>query len=698
MQITLGYPLWTIGLSLLLGIALAGLLYFRDTQFREKGAWLTWLLATLRFAIIFLISIFLLDPVIRFVHREIHKPVVLLLQDVSESVAHGWTGGEKAEHLKRLENLEASLRKDFNVRTYSLGSSVREGLDTTFSDKSSNISEALRSMGDQYSGDHVAAVLLASDGIYNAGSNPLYVATRPNAPVFSVALGDTVPAKDLILKRVFYNKIAYLGDQFSIQADISAVHCKGSSTKLSVYKVEGNTTRLLRQTPLNIDRADYFSTQEIILDAEKSGIQRYRLSLTPLRPEASLQNNTQDIFIEVLDSRQKILILANAPHPDISALRQGLLVNKNYEVETAFIRDFNANISAYNLVIFHQLPSKTNNLAGILTALQKNRTPRWFIAGLQTDFARLNQIQELLSFQADTRSANEVQASVQANFNLFVPDEKLLATLSGYPPLLTAFGEFRSSPQAQVLLGQRIRKIDTNYPLLAFGEPGGIRTGVFAAEGFWRWRLFNYLQEENHQLIDDWLSKMVQYLSVREDKRKFRVSTSKHIYDENEPVQFDAELYNNTFERINEPDVRLRITNPAGKEFTFTMNKNGKAYTLNAGVFSVGNYAYQATVLYGGEQLKAEGTFSVQPVQLESYETTANHNILRMLSSQSGGEMLYSADMASLSEKIRQLDTAKPVIYEQASTRSLINLRWLFGLLLLLLSTEWFLRRYFGSY
>lgn len=65
MQMTLGYPLWTISLSLVLGLALAGLLYFRDTQFREKGAWLVWLLAILRFSIIFLISVFLLDPVIR---------------------------------------------------------------------------------------------------------------------------------------------------------------------------------------------------------------------------------------------------------------------------------------------------------------------------------------------------------------------------------------------------------------------------------------------------------------------------------------------------------------------------------------------------------------------------------------------------------------------------------------------------------
>lgn len=680
------------------GAAIAGVLYFRDTRFQEKGPWLKWLLATIRFLAIFILSIFLLEPVLRFVQREVRKPIVVLAQDVSESVRNSFKGEARAQYVAQLNTLTEALDADFEVRTYAFGSTMREGLDTAFRDKSSNISDAIRSVADVYGGSPLAAVVLASDGIFNAGSNPIYVRSKLNAPIFTVALGDTTPKKDLVLKRVFYNKIAYLGDQFSIQVDISAVNCAGASTTLSVYKVEDSGDRVILQRPVRIDQSSYFNTQEIILDADKPGVQRYRLVLSKIKGESSAQNNTQEIFVDVLDARQKVLILGLSPHPDISALKQSLQVNKNYQIETAFINEFKGNLTAYDLVIFHQLPSRTQPLTPQLTILNKNRTPRWFVAGLQTDFNRLNQVQNLLGFQADTRSANDVQARVAPNFGLFTLDEKYRVDLPTYPPLSAPFGEFRASAQAQPLLYQRIRKIDTEYPLLVFGENDGTRIGVLAAEGIWRWRLFNYLQQENHQFIDDLTSKMVQYLSVKEDKRKFRVSVVKNIFDENEPVLFDAELYNNSFERINEPDVRMVITNERGKEFTFTMNKSGNAYALNAGVFPVGNYRFAATVAYSGEQLRAEGKFSVQPVQLEGFETTADHNLLGLLSTQSGGKRLTPDELNALPELIRQLNTAKPVIYESARTRSLINLRWIFGILVGLLSLEWFLRRYFGDY
>ncbi len=54
--------------------------------------------------------------------------------------------------------------------------------------------------------------------------------------------------------------------------------------------------------------------------------------------------------------------------------------------------------------------------------------------------------------------------------------------------------------------------------------------------------------------------------------------------------------------------------------------------------------------------------------------------------------------MASIAEKIRAKESVKPVIYNTTQTRPVIHLKWLFFLLLGLLSLEWFLRRYFGGY
>ena len=185
---------------------------------------------------------------------------------------------------------------------------------------------------------------------------------------------------------------------------------------------------------------------------------------------------------------------------------------------------------------------------------------------------------------------------------------------------------------------------------------------------------------------------------MKEDKRKFRVNLDKSIFNENEPVTFGAELYNDNYELTNDPDVAMSIRNRDGKEFTYTFNKLGKAYSLNAGILPVGNYTFKATTNFNGQNLVFEGRFSVQPIQLELFETTANHAVLRQLSAKYGGETVFPAQLASIAEKIKANQTVKPVMYQTTKTNPLINLKWIFALLAGLMAAEWFLRRYFGAY
>ena len=90
--------------------------------------------------------------------------------------------------------------------------------------------------------------------------------------------------------------------------------------------------------------------------------------------------------------------------------------------------------------------------------------------------------------------------------------------------------------------------------------------------------------------------------------------------------------------------------------------------------------------------------FSVQPIQLEIYETTADHNLMRLLSEQYGGTLNYTDQIAGIAQQIADRGSVKPVIYTTTKTRPVINLKWIFIILMSLLTLEWFLRRYFGAY
>lgn len=140
------------------------------------------------------------------------------------------------------------------------------------------------------------------------------------------------------------------------------------------------------------------------------------------------------------------------------------------------------------------------------------------------------------------------------------------------------------------------------------------------------------------------------------------------------------------------------MKNRDGKEYPFNFNKLGKGYSLNAGILPIGSYTFRAATSWNGQNLSFDGQFSVRPIELELFETTANHAVLRQLSQKFGGQMVAENALASVAELIKNKETVKPVIYQTTKTRSVINLKWIFAFLVGLLAVEWFLRRYFGAY
>lgn len=696
-NLTFPYPFWFLGFCVLAGVVYSMALYFRDRRFHGMSKNLNRILGALRFLAVALISLLLLSPMLKSTQVEVRKPVVIIAQDNSESV-RGAFGMDSAQYAGAVTALKDELANDYDVKAYSFGSSVREGLEFNMSDKSTNISSVLESVFDLYSNQNLGAVILATDGIFNEGSSPLYSGGRLNAPVFGIALGDTTQKKDLYIKKIFNNKIAYLGDKFSLEVDIAAFNCAGGTTKLTVSKIAGDNTKSLHEEVINLDKNDFFVTKQVIIETDKAGIERYRVTLSSVSGEASTANNSREIFIEVLDARQKVLILANAPHPDISALRQVITNTKNYACDIQFVKEMTGGVAQYDFVILHQVPGSNGAAEAAIAEIKAKKIPRLYILGAQSNLAMFNQQQLVLSAKGNIAQTNTVEPRLAKGFSLFTITPAALQSFSQFPPLIAPFGEYVPGANASVLMTQKIGAVETPYPLIMFGEDPSGKIGVISGEGLWKWRYFDFLQRQNFDIADEVIGKTVQYLALKEDKRRFRVYAAKNVFNENEPIQFDAELYNASYELVNEPDAFLSVVNADGKRFNFTFTKNGKSYNLNAGYFPVGNYSYEASTTINGELLKAEGRFSVQPVQLEQYATTADHNLLRVLAANSGGKVVAPNAIASLADMLRNENKLPSLRYESTHTQSIINLKWIFFLLLGLLSAEWFLRRYYGAY
>jgi len=222
--------------------------------------------------------------------------------------------------------------------------------------------------------------------------------------------------------------------------------------------------------------------------------------------------------------------------------------------------------------------------------------------------------------------------------------------------------------------------------------------GVICGEGFWKWRQWDYKLNQDHSATNEFLNKIVQYLSVKEDKRKIRVNTINKDYFEDEAVSFEAELYDDAYELTNSPDVKLRVSNSDGSDFPFTFSKTEKAYQLDAGHFPTGSYRWTAETNQGGQSLKVEGGFSVSQLRLEAMSSTADHSLLNMLSRRHGGEMVFPSKIGDLTEKLGVREDLKPVRYITNEHKPFIHLKWIFFLFLGLLTLEWFSRKFQGSY
>ncbi|HQI71081.1 MAG TPA: hypothetical protein PLT47_10050 [Bacteroidales bacterium] len=692
-NLTTEYSLWLTIPCLLLGLAYAMLLYFHGQKYDFKKSALR-ILFILRTLAVFLIAFLLLSPLVMTRTRTSEKPLVIIAQDNSQSLVFCKDSANIRTHYsEELRQLITSLSEDYDVKTFTFGEKVTEGTGFTYDEKQTDFSLLFDEIQARYANRNVGAVILASDGLYNKGSNPLYLSGTMKYPFYTIAMGDTTIQKDLIISRVNYNRISYLGNIFPLEIVLKADKCSGQKATLTVTK---DRETLFAKT-IDINAPRYLETVQFQLEAKNKGMQHYRVSISALQGEISVINNSQDVFVEVLDGREKILLLAGAPHPDIAALKQSIETSKIYQVDEFVAEKFNKPLKEYNLAIVHQLPFKGKNHQALLQSLAENKIPVLYILGESSDMAAFNNRKTGLSIQQAAGKYDEATPTVANDFALFTVSEELKKVIADFPALSVPFGEYSKSNSLNVLMYQKIGRVQTQKPLLMFNTASDPKTGIIAGEGLWRWRMQNYLQTGNQTAFNELVHKTIQYLSVKVDKDRFRVNV-KNKFFENEAVEFDAEVYNDSYELVNDPEVTLSITNSENKTFPFTFTRTAHAYHLNAGVFPLGEYRYHAQVKAGSSVLQKSGVFMVVPVNVESLNLIADHQLMFSLAQKNNGKMLYPGQLSQVPDLLKARDDVKSVTYTKKRFSDVVNLFWVFLIILALLSTEWFIRKRFGAY
>ncbi len=657
------YPWYFVLLCLLAGAAYAAGFYYMGHLRFGKGV--NALLAGLRFVAVTTIALLLLAPVAKRTVHERQKPRVVLEEDCSLSVQ---MSADSAFTLMDLwDDLEAA------------GCQLMLNADASHAEQT-DLGELL----DRISPD-VMAVVLSSDGINNRGQNPTTVAERLGIPVYTVALGDTTPRRDAALRNIRHNRIAYLGNSFPVEITIGVHRLKGRTARLTIADGRGKN---VAQQQVAYDDDDFSSTMTFSIPAEAKGLQKYVVRLSLVEGEVEPTNNVQTLYVDVIDGRRKVVIVGNAPHPDLAALKQAVESNPNYEAEVMLADNGKLKVeNDVSLAILHNLPSATHQIPKELENL-----PQVFVIGCQTDLPRFNALHTGLEIVSKVKKSSEVTAVYNDRFSHFNFDATDGEAIEQLPPLDAPFGEGKASVSLQSLLTARLGSIDTRQPLVAALAQGRQHKVFVWGEGLWKWRLADYLNNSSHEHFDRLVSQIVNFTAVTDQRERFIVETERH-YSDNDNIVVGAQLYNDAYEPFNTPDATFSLMGDSVKG-DFNFSRDGDGYSLALGRLPEGLYRYTAKTQYNGETLTTEGSFAVEALHLEQANLTADHALLRSISAITGGKMYYPDQLDELRDELTSL---KPVIYTHTRFSELLNLPWVLILIVLLLGAEWVLRKYHGE-
>ena len=693
MHLLSSYSLWWILPIMALTALLSYLFYRKETWLHTKSKKLWYTLFSLRTLSLGVIAVLLLGLLLEQSDFETERPVILTLIDRSSSMTNYKESNKLEQQIKAYQSiLKEKLGGRFELQTWNFGNNLQV-VNKGFTAAQTNMELPFEQAANQFINRNLGAVVLISDGNYNTGGHPMYnAAYLPLTAVYSLAVGDTAVKKDLLVANVAHNELAFLNNNFKVEVDIEAQRFAGKNIQVSLY--EDGKKLASQKVQLPTTRSSQ-TTLQFEAKAKKPGIHEYKLVIDRFKGEFSYQNNSRTVYIEVLDSRSKILLYSHAPHPDVAALQQALAGNENYEVvvkHTDQLKDLKW--SSFDLVVWHD-PGKGFS-EQYLKELRSKQIPIWYIIGSQTDEQIATKLNTGLQLTLKTQ-LEEIQATPNKGFGLYQPNSEWLSLTDALPPLTKRLGEVKATAGTQVLFTQRIGNLQKGTPLLTFSDRNQQRNACLLGEGLWRWRMVNYVKKQNHEAFDAFVGEICAYLMVKKEGSGLRIQAPKKL-STYENCILNATFYNEALQAITSPKINWELDCEHKKIRKGSFATKGAFYQQQLGKLKPGRYYWKASTVHNQKKYVKTGAFIVEDINLEQLESAARHTTLYQLANQTDAKVLAIKDYNKL---ISLLDKKEDLVALRTETHQfdpLLDFLLLFFVLIGLLIAEWFLRRYHGSY
>lgn len=664
-------------------------------------------LITIRTLVLLLILLLILEPIANITYKDNIEPVNLVFVDNSKSIA----AKDSTKNAERISNfLNGIGTGEFKTELIAFGDgeniitpdSITEKLN--FNDPVTNLESVVSSIKNNK--NNAASAVIVSDGIITEGSEPLYEAEKLDLPLFTIGIGDTTEQRDVEIKRVLHNKYIYAEEQTSINAAVLNNGYGGSNINASLY-ADGS---LVEQQAVQLNE-NGINNISFTYTPESPGRKKLQVIVSSFEDETTTENNRNTFYIDVLDNKIEVLLVAGSPSSDLSFIRSSLAQNENLNIrslvqisENKFLNnvdDINLVDSAdvLYLIGFPQANTPSDLQQKVLTAIRDGSKPYFITVNSSTDLIGLSRLDKELPFGI----ANPVSGSAEAQPYIANTTSSLLGNINNsandwdnLPPVLIPEARLNPKPESDVLLKAKVKNVPLETPMLITRTVGKKRSIALLAGDIWKWKL-QASSGNNNLIFDTFIANSLKWLHTDSEKELFTVTTSKNTYSAGEDIEFSGELYDETLSPVNNADVELTVTRN-GEEYNVALSpvENG-IYEGILESLPTGDYTYTASAVIEGNRIAEDrGSFNVGDVNVELLSLKTNTNLMRTLAVSTGGSYHYIDEASAVIDEIEKINSASDSVVYSTSELNLWANEYLLFLVIILFGIEWFARKRAG--
>lgn len=658
-----------------LALVIAGSIAYFQYFFKRTDTKEIYLLFFLRSLSIFGLLILLINPKFNNKTFELVKPMLLVAIDNSSSISFTDQDSLIRSLANKFEN-SAEINTGFDVNYFTFGSSTNSGMSLNFQESKTNIYEVIDELN-KLTNQQIAPIVLISDGNQTYGSAYKYF--QSNQEIYPFIIGDTMQIADLEIDQVNVNSYSFLDNKFPVEVFL---HYSGINKVKTKFTIESQQ-RIIFEQAVEFTNDKNNVHLQFNLPSNTVGKHLYKARLVPFSEEKNTINNIKNFSIEVIDEQTTIALVYDVMHPDIGMFKKSIEHNKQRKVELLNINSINTDELDYSAFILYQPNDKFES---VFEFIKKNKANFLYVGGTSTDWNFINKHQDFLKFNFAPQF-EKYYPVYNKEFNVFHVED---IGFTEFPALEGYFGEAKILVPNDNILTQFINGVDTKASLLTTFRMSGQRGGVLFGENIWKWRSYSYQLEKSFQKFDDFLNSIVQYLTIVKKANAIELEY-KAFYYSDEEVKIRARVYDTNFNFNENTELHLELEKSPNKTPFYT---NGNYFEVNLGALESGTYKF--VVSDKQNKTKKEGEFTIITYSIEQEVTHSNKSDLKILAERSDGEIFYPNQFNEFVAYLNNNSKFKTVQKGKTIPVSLIDWKWILGIIIVSLILEWFIRKYRG--